>query len=160
MAFDEKFWVFISFVIFVLLIIKPLTRTIVSGLDNRSQRIKDELERAVALREEAQAILADYKRKQQEALREAQRIIEQAESASQHMLEQSRIELEEALNRRVEMAMQKIAHYESLVLQEVRGNTVDLAIRAVTSILQEDLKKDTVDNSIELSIAEIDKRFH
>ena len=160
MVLDEKFWVALSFFIFILLVIRPVAKVIVSGLDNRSRRVKDELDRAVALREEAQAILADYKRRQQEALTEAQHIIEQAESSASHMLEEARQELEEALNRRVQMAMQKISQYESVVLQEVRGNTVNLAINAVTAILKEDLKKDAIDGLIEPSITEISKKIH
>ena len=158
--FDEKFWVAVSFVILVVLIARPLLRLITTGLDNRSQKIKDELDKAVALREEAQAILADYKRKKEDALLEVEQIIEQAEHSAQHILETSRAELEESLNRRVEMAMQKIAQYKAQALQEVQGSTMDLAICAVQSLLKEELANNSVDASIDASVAEIDKKFH
>jgi len=149
-----------SFLIFVLLVAKPITRAVIGAVDNRCKRIKDELDRAVELREEAQAILADYKRKQQEALKEAENIVVQAEVLAKRLLEEARTDLEEALNRRVEIGMQKISMFQSSVLKEVQGQTVDLAIRAVTSILKEDLAKGSVDSLIEPSIVEIDQKFH
>lgn len=158
--FDEKFWVGVSFAIFVALVYKPLSRMLSKGLDSRSQKIQEELERAVQLREEAQAILASYQRKQQEALDEAGKIVSQAKASAGYMMEKARQDLEEALNRRVELAMQKISLHETAVLQELKENTVELALRAVHQVIVEDAGKESVDDTIRQSVDEIKKRFH
>ncbi len=78
--FDEKFWVGVSFLLFIALMWKPVGAFLGKALDSRSQKIKEELDRAVQLREQAQAILASYQRKHAEAVEEAEKIVEHAKS--------------------------------------------------------------------------------
>ena len=157
--FEEKFWVGVSFVILVGLLYRPIAKVLTKGLDTRSQRIQEELERAVQLREEAQAILASYQKKQKEALDEAGEIVAQAKASANYMLESAKHELEDALNRRVESAMQKIAMHEAAALQELKEGTVNLALRATRQILAEDARE-SMDVTIQQSIEEAKKKFH
>ena len=48
------------------------------GLDSRAKRVRHELDEAKRLREEAAAVLADYKRRRTEAEREAEAIVASA----------------------------------------------------------------------------------
>lgn len=158
--FDEKFWVGVSFAILVALLYRPLSRVLTNGLDSRSQKIEEELERAVQLREEAQAILASYQRRQQEAIDEAGKIVSQAKASAGYMMEKARQDLEESLNRRVEIAMQKISLHEASVLQELRESTVELALKAAHQVIVEDMGKESLDETIHQSMEEMRKKFH
>jgi F-type H+-transporting ATPase subunit b len=158
--FDEKFWVGVSFAILIALLYRPIARILTKGLDDRSKRIQEELERAVQLREEAQAILASYQRKQQEALEEAGEIVAQAKASANYMMEKAREDLEEALNRRVEVAMQKIAQHEAAVMQELKQNTVNLALGAVRQVLADDTGKESMDETVRQSIEEVKRNLH
>ena len=63
LLFDEpEFWVLLAVVIFVVVVWKPARRAIVGGLDARAARIREELEAARRLRDEAQEALAAYQR--------------------------------------------------------------------------------------------------
>src|SRR6266436_5047634 len=64
---DPEFWVLLAVVIFVIAVWKPAKRAIIGALDARAERIRQELEAARKLREEAQQALAAYQRQQQEA---------------------------------------------------------------------------------------------
>ena len=76
---EPEFWVAVAFVIFVgVLIYVGAHRKIFEALDQRSARIKAELDEARRLRDEAQTLLAEYQRKQGEAEREAEAIIAEA----------------------------------------------------------------------------------
>lgn len=158
--FDEKFWVGVSFAILIALLYRPISRILVTGLDGRSKRIQDELDRALQLREEAQTVLSSYQRKQQEALNEAGEIVAQAKATASYMLEKAQADLEEALNRRVEVAMQKIAQHEMAVLQELKTNTMSLALKAVRQVAAEDTGKDAMDESIRQSVEAVKVKFH
>ena len=59
---DPEFWVLLAVAIFLILVWKPLRRTIVGALDARAARIRGELAAAANLREEAQQALAAYQR--------------------------------------------------------------------------------------------------
>ncbi len=58
--FDAAFWVAIAFVAFCAILAKFAYRRIIDALDARAQAISDQLDEAVRLREEAQALLASY----------------------------------------------------------------------------------------------------
>ena len=73
---EPETWVAVAFVIFVgILLYVGVHNKIIEALDQRGNRIKAELEEARRLRDEAQALLAEYQRKQGEAEREAEAII-------------------------------------------------------------------------------------
>jgi len=76
---DTRFFILVSLILFfALLIWKGVQKSIVAGLDARAQTISDELDEARRLREEAQALLASYHRKQAEAEKLAEDIVSQA----------------------------------------------------------------------------------
>src|SRR6266446_1205008 len=75
---DPEFWVVLAVLIFVIGVWKPARRAILGGLDARAARIRDELEGAQRLREEAERALAAYQRQQQQAAAEAAAILAHA----------------------------------------------------------------------------------
>jgi len=132
---DAEFWVLIAFVIAIAYLVYK-TRTIVTGsLDARAAKIKAELDEAQRLREEAQATLADYQRKQRDALKEAEAIVAQAKAEAERAAEQGARDLDAAIERRKHLAVEKIALTEAKVLAELRNLAVDLAIAALFSQL-------------------------
>ncbi|MYH39134.1 MAG: hypothetical protein F4160_20310, partial [Rhodospirillaceae bacterium] len=62
------FWVLIAFVIFVAFMVWKARGAVTGALDARAESIRSEIEEAQRLREEAQGLLADYQRKQRDAL--------------------------------------------------------------------------------------------
>ena len=65
---DATFWALVGLVIFLgLIIYLKVPAMVTKSLDDRSEGIRDELEEARKLREEAQSLLADYETKRREA---------------------------------------------------------------------------------------------
>ncbi|WP_045835058.1 ATP synthase subunit B [Hyphomicrobium sp. 99] len=134
---DPLFWVLVSFVIFVAIVIYYRVPSIVTkSLDDRADAIRRELDEARKLREEAQALLADYQRKAREAENEAKSIIEQAKREAEALATDSRKALVESLERRSKIAEEKIARAEAQALSEVRSTAVETAIAAAHEILK------------------------
>jgi len=106
------------------------------ALDDRANTIKTELEEARRLREEAQAILASYKRKQKEAEEQAEDIVKQARHDAETMANQARKDLAERIERRTAMAEAKIASAEAQALADVRARAADVALDAAEDILK------------------------
>ena len=69
---DPKFWVAISFVLFVLLAGRTAWNAITKMLDARTARIRSELDEAVRLRAEAEAMMAQAQTDRAAAQAEAQ----------------------------------------------------------------------------------------
>ena len=73
---DATFFALVALIIFLGVVIYFKAPQMLTGsLDKRAARIADELEEARKLREEAQALLAEYQRKQRDAEKEAADII-------------------------------------------------------------------------------------
>ena len=90
-------WVAIAFLVFIGLIVWKARGAILDGLDARAERIKAELDEAQRLREEAQKTLAEYKRKQSEASKEAEELLEHTKLEAKRMRAQAEADLAAAL---------------------------------------------------------------
>ena len=160
MHVDEAFFVAISFFIFVALVAKPMARFIRSGLDTRAAKIQKELDEAIELKEEAQALLASYQRKYKKALEEADDIIAHAKKEARRMIEVAKGELEDSLDKRTQMAEQKIAQAEARVIQEIQDNAVDVTISAARTLIVENLSNEAAEELLGVAIADVDRKFH
>jgi F-type H+-transporting ATPase subunit b len=155
---DTTFWVAVSFFLFIALIVYlAVPRRIISALDKRAESIQQELAEARRLREEAQSILADYQRKQRDAEQEANDIIAQAEREAQAYAEETRKQFEDMLNRRVQMADEKIARAEAQAVAEVRGRAVDASVEAAEQIIGEKLSEDKAQALVQQSVDQLKK---
>lgn len=157
---SPEFWVALAFVVFVVAVFRPLRRAAVGALDARAARIRAEIEEAQTLREEAQKLLSDYKRKQRDALKEAEEILAQARAEAGHLREQAQQELEAALRRREQMALDKIAQAEAEALQEVRGHAVEVALAATGKLLAANLDGERSQALIDSAIRDLPGKLH
>lgn len=151
---DPTFWVGVGFVIFLGVVVYfKVPSMIAMALDERSQRIKSELEEARRLREEAQALLAEYQRKQHEAQKEADDIVAQAREDAEAYAREARAKLAESLERRQRLAEEKIARAEADAVNEVRARAAEIAVAAAGRLIAEGLPdakaKSLIDDGVE-----------
>ncbi|MHC8508556.1 MAG: F0F1 ATP synthase subunit B family protein [Rhodospirillales bacterium] len=133
---DPAFWVAVAFVVFIgLLAYLKVGGKAAAALDARADKIRTELDAAERLKTEAQDLLADYRKRQREAVREADNIAAAAKQEAQRMLEQGQARLEESLKRREKLAMDRIAQAEAAAQTEVRAHAVEIAVAAAQGVL-------------------------
>jgi F-type H+-transporting ATPase subunit b len=133
---NPEYWVLAAFLIFVGLIWRAgVPAQIGKALDSRADTIRMELDEARRLREEAQALLADYQKKQRHAEGEAKSIIETARREAETLAADTRKQLAEQVERRTRMAEEKISRAEAQAISEVRASAVDMALAAAQQIL-------------------------
>lgn len=151
-----EFWVAVSFVGFIaVLLYYGVPGKIGAFLDQRAEQIRAELEEARRLRDEAQAILADYERKQRDAEKEAEDIVRLARTEAEAMAEETRRNLTESLERRARLAEEKIARAEEQALAEVRSAAVDVAIGAAERLIQHKLSDKAAARLVDDSIKDL-----
>ncbi len=128
---DPEFWVAVAFVIFLAgAAWLGAFKALLNGLDQRGLRIAGELAEAKRLREEAQALLASYEKRRQEAESEATAIISQAKVDAERLAKEAAEKLADFVSRRQKTAEQKIAQAEAEAMSEVRSAAAEAAIRA------------------------------
>ena len=157
---DPYFFIGIAFLIFVGIVIWKGGKSIVGSLDARSDKIRAELQEAQRLREEAQHLLADYKRRQREAADEAEGIIRQAEEEAKRLREKAAKDLDETLARREQQAMDRIAQGEAQAEADVRNLAVDLALAATQQVLETKLTDAKAAELVDGAIKDLPEKLH
>lgn len=156
---DPEFWLTVAVLVFIGIVWKPAKRMLIGGLDARTTRIRQELDAARNLREEAQRTLADYQLKQREGLAEAEAIIAHAKAEAERSAAQSARDLEETLHRRQRLAEERIAQQEARALAEIRSATVDIAISAARRVIAAELDEQRGAALIDSAIAELPRQL-
>lgn len=157
---DPHTWVYLGFFIFLALVGPKLWKALTQMLDRRSLKIKSDLDEAQKLKDEAQALLAEYQRKQRDAMREAEEIIANARGLAQRQIKDAGKKLEENLARREKASLEKIAQAEASALAEVRREAVDVATAAAAQVLRSQLDATRGGALIDQAIAEVEKKLH
>jgi F-type H+-transporting ATPase subunit b len=158
---DSHFWVAVAFVIFIAVLVRlGVHRLIVDGLDSRAARIKSELDEAKRVREEAQALLAEYQRKRGEADREAEAIVSAARAEAERVAAEAKTKVEEFVARRTQMAETKIAQAEAQAVADVRSAAADAAVAAAEKILSETAKGKVGDDLIAQGIRDLKAKLN
>ena len=157
---QPEFWLAIAFVIFVILVAKPLGGKIAAALDQRSKLIEREIEEAAKLRDEAQALLASYQRKSRDALKEAEQILASAEAEARRIRDDATAALETSLKRREQLALDKIAQAEARAVEDVRNAAVDVALAATRELIEKTLDAEKSTALVDDAIKDLPKRLH
>lgn len=138
---DTHFWVLLATILFVILAFVKGKGPILSLLDGRTAKIKNDLDEAARLRAEAETLLADAQRKHRDAVQTAQKIVDGAKETADRLHKDAERKLDESLKRREAQLTDRIARAEAAAVQEIRTQAADLAARAAEKLLQDNLPK-------------------
>lgn len=157
---QPEFWVLIAFLLAVAFLFWKARGRIVGGLDQRAARIKSELDEAARLRDEARRTLAEFQRKERDALTEAEQIMAQARLEAERIAKAAERDLALALERRQKQAVEKIAMAETKAVAELRAQAVDVAIAATRRMLAEDISPARKSALVDDAIADLSRRLN
>jgi F-type H+-transporting ATPase subunit b len=154
--YEPETWVAIAFLIFVGILVKfGVPDLLFKTLDDRSARIKAELDEALKLRKEAEGVLAEYRRRQGEAEKTAEAIILNARAEADRLAAEAQIKAEEFIARRTKMAENKIAQAEAQALADVRAAAADVAIAAAEAMLVQTTRGDAAEALVAQGIGDL-----
>jgi len=161
MTFDNTFYAFLALVIFLgIAVYAGAFSKMGAGLDDRARRIAKDLADARKLREDAEALLAEYKQKRIDAEKEAEGIIAQAKADAEEYAAETRRKLSEMLERRSKQAEQKIAQAEANAVKDVRNAATDIAVAAAAKLSAAALKDSKGASLVADSIAAVKSRLN
>lgn len=160
LAHNPVFWITISFILVVGLIVKKIVPLAINGLDKRNAAIQDDISRAAALRAEAETILEQYHRKEQESLKEAEEIIQKANLEARRITKEAETAAETEVKKRTKLAMEKIEQAERAAMQEVQAKIIDVTIAATQSLLKNQLDKVAQEKLVDAAISDIQQKLH
>ena len=150
MTIDATFWVAISFVLFVgLLVYFKIPQKVNEMLNQLIVNIKNEIDESEKLRNEAKNLLDKSQKKLDSANSEALKITDQAKKDSENLV----IEINEKFHKSAEikkkLAEVKITQMKEAVLKEIKDKSIKIAVDSVKKIISTSVDKNKLDTIFE-----------
>ena len=153
-------WVAIGFILFILLLIYfKIPNQIIKILDDRSKKIKDELDEAKRLREAAQTILSEFQKKNTEAEQTAKTIIDNAKKLAKNYEKDAKDKFDQNVVRKKKLLDEKLNRLENDVINQIKDNITDIVLETVkNSVKGNNIKPKVSQEIIDQGIEQIGKK--
>jgi F-type H+-transporting ATPase subunit b len=153
---DAEVWIAIGMVVFFAILIRAKVPGLaMKALDDRGAKIQAELNEALRLREEAQALLVSIKHEREAAERLGAEIIANAEADAKRMRAEAQVRLEDQIERRRAMAERRIANAEVQAALDVKAAAANAAADLAERLLTDRLRTMTSDPLIDRAVADL-----
>ena len=136
-----EFWVFIAFVLLIAGGGKRALAFLKQYLDEHSHKVAHRLEEAQRLHDEALSLLNAYKKKHEEAVDQAEKIISFAKAEALEFRKSSEQEFEKFMARKEKTLLERLALEADEAKSKLRQQAVDEAIAIVESRLSREQKE-------------------
>jgi F-type H+-transporting ATPase subunit b len=149
-------WTLVLFALSLLVLRKYAFPWISEQLDRRQRAIEESIDLAERTRQEADALLDEYRGRLHEAREQAQEIIERARKAADMHERESE---EEALARReqlMERTRREIEAETRRAIQEIRREVADLTVMATERVTRKVLTEEDQQRLVEETLSELD----
>tara|TARA_A100001015_G_C14735107_1_gene611446 strand:- start:245 stop:742 length:498 start_codon:yes stop_codon:yes gene_type:complete len=146
MELDSTFWVAVSFVIFILVLVYfKIPQTVNNLLSKMIGDISNEIDESEKLRSESRQMLEQAQKKLSTAKDESKKILEAAKEDADKLI----IEMNDRFFKSSEVkknnAQKKITQMKEMALKEIRDTSVKLAIESVKKAINTSVDKSKLD---------------
>ena len=155
MTIDATFWVAISFILVIgLLVYFKVPQKVNEMLNQLIVNIKNEIDESEKLRNEAKNLLDKSQKKLDSANSEALKIIDQAKKDSENLV----IEINEKFHKSAEikkkLAEVKISQMKEAAIKEIKDTSIKIAVDSVKKIITTSVDKNKLDAIFEKDLEE------
>ncbi len=158
---NPLFVVSISFIAFVLLVVYLGVHKIVAKmLDARAKGIRDEIDEARKLQEEAKQVLADFERKRKEVAEHSEAVVAQAKADAEIVAEQAKADLKDTIARRLAAAEDQIKSAKDAAVREVKDKAVAVAVAAASDVISKGMAAKDANALIDAAIKDVGSKLH
>jgi F-type H+-transporting ATPase subunit b len=155
MTIDATFWVMISFIMFVgLLIYFQIPQKIKETLENNISNIKNQIDEANKLKEDAKNILTEHEKKISDSKTEVKSMIAKASEDAEKNIIKTNQEFHNLMENRKKNAEERIKQLKNQALKDIKNTSIKIAIESVEKLLKNSLDKSKLDKIYMSSIEE------
>tara|TARA_B100000586_G_scaffold162262_1_gene118274 strand:+ start:321 stop:806 length:486 start_codon:yes stop_codon:yes gene_type:complete len=152
---DPRFWVFIAFIIFIGVMIKPVRKILSINLGDKIQEIKNSIDQAEKIKNDAQLTLSEIKKRQNEVRGEIDLIEQEAKEKITMIEKNAHTKLIDQINKRNALASAKIGQMTRDANTEIQKYITQIAISATVNILEKKSNDKEKQNLINQSVNEL-----
>ena len=155
MIIDATFWVSVSFFIFLgLLIYFKIPQKVSSILLEKINLIRNDIDNAEKLKDEAKNILSDYERKISNSKNEVKLMIDKANEETEKVILKANSDFHIQIENRKKNAEDRIKQMKAQALNDVKNVSIKNAILSTEMLLKNSLDKSKLDKLFTKSIEE------
>ena len=138
---DATLWVAISFIIFIILVFKPLKKMMLTSLDNKILELKSQLEESKKLKEDAEKLFAEQNQKYEETLIKIKKLNEDAIYESKIIKKKIEEDIKNTLLRKDKGFKQLSAQMELKVREDLKNEIIKKTLHYTEFKIKKKLKK-------------------
>tara|TARA_Y100001970_G_scaffold275849_1_gene377688 strand:- start:5876 stop:6373 length:498 start_codon:yes stop_codon:yes gene_type:complete len=158
MNIDATFWVAVSFLIFIgIIFYLKVPQKVGNSLEENIKKIKEEIDNAEKLKDEAKNILSEYESKVSKSKEEIKNLIQKAEKQSENNIIKTNEEFHKIIENRKKAAEEKIKQMKAQAIKDLKNSSINIAIKSVEKIIKNSIDKKKLDKIYISSIEETKK---
>ena len=155
MMIDATFWVTISFFIFLgILVYFKVPQKIKETLEQNISNIKNQVNEAEKLKEDAKNILIDHEKKISNSKNEVKEMINKANEEAEKNIVRVNKEFHNLMENRKKNAEERIRQLKNQAEKDIKNASVKIAIESVEKLIKNSLDKSKLDKIYSSSIEE------
>ncbi len=155
MTLDATFWVTISFLIFLgILIYFKIPQKIKQMLEQNISNIKNRIIEAEKLKEDAKNILTEHEKKISNSKNEVFKMINLANEEAEKNVIRTNNEFHNLMENKKKNAEERIKQLKSQAVKDIKNASVKIAIESVEKLIKNSLDKSKLDKIYTSSIEE------
>jgi F-type H+-transporting ATPase subunit b len=155
MIIDATFWVMISFFVFILLLIYfKIPQKIKTVLDENIYNIKNQINEAEKLKEDAKNILIEHEKKISNSKTEVKQMIRKANEEVEKNVIKTNKDFHNLMESRKKHAEERIKQLKNQALKDIKNASVKIAIESVEKLIKNSMDKSKLDKIYNSSIEE------
>ena len=139
----EVIWFILAFTVLYFLMKKYALPPVQKAMDERTEKIRRNLDDADRIRSEAQSVLDDYQRQLADAKEESNRIIEEARQTAEALRRDLMARAEAEVAELRQRSAEDIEAAKDRALGDLRSRISDLVIGAAEKVVERNLDRDT-----------------
>ncbi len=153
--YGSAVWTIVLFLLLLTILGKFVWPQVLKGLQDRENKIRQDLEHAEAAAKQAQATLSQYQAKVAQANEEVRRIIEQGREDAQKIAAQLRQQAQAEIDQTRQRAQSDIRAAKEQALSEIYERAAELATAAAGRILQRQMNAEDHRRLVQESLAQL-----
>ena len=146
MTLDATFWVTISFLIFLgILIFFKIPQKVKETLEQNILNIKSQINEAEKLKEDAKNILTEHEKKISNSKKEVQQMINKANEEAEKNIIRTNEEFHKLMDNRKKSAQERINQLKNQAEKDIKNASVEIALESVEKLIKNSLDKSKLD---------------
>ena len=156
---DATLWVGISFILFVLLVIRPLTSMFSKNIDIRINNLKKEIDEAKKLKIEAENLLNEHKEKEKNNTQYIEELKKQKKKEAKDIEDRIKKEIELAITRKEENYELIVKQMESNLKEKLQNEIMTKTLKFTQARIEKNISKKHNDDFIDESLKKLPKQL-